>query len=64
MNFQVIEEIERYSINQLIEMPDEQLADLSRQVDATISHVMVVKSWLRGVMILRQAENNTRGGKY
>jgi hypothetical protein len=64
MNFQVIEEIERYSINQLIEMPDEQLADLSRQVDATISHVMVVKSWLRGVMILRQAEKNTRGGKY
>lgn len=64
MNFQVIEEIERYSISQLIEMPDEQLADLTRQVDATISHVMVVKSWLRGVMILRQAEKNTRGGKY
>jgi hypothetical protein len=63
MRWNVLDDIERYSIRDLVDMQDEQLADLSKQVDQAISHVMVIRSWLRGAMIIRQAERADRGGK-
>jgi len=61
MNIELLQGIDKYTIRDLIDMPNEQFSELVTETDEAIRQMASIKNWLNGIAAMRKSEKPKKG---